>query len=70
MMSFIVPKIDDILYRAEQENLDGILSAADMEKHLIHWNITLSSQLLLDLDLASNLFSGSGRFCEMAVVVL
>ena len=62
--------IDDILYHVEQENLDGILFAADMEKHLIHWNITLSLQPLLDLDLTRNLFSGSGPFCGMAVVVL
>ena len=62
--------IDDILYHAKQENLDGILFAADMEKafdSLEH--ITLSSQPLLNLDLAKNLFSGSGPFCGRAVVV-
>ena len=66
----LIRVIDDIFYHAQQENLDGILFNADMEKHLIHWNITLSSQPLLDLDLARNLFSGSRPFCGMAVVVL
>ena len=40
------------------------------KKHLIHWNTTLSSQPLLDLALARNLFSGLGPFSGMAVVVL
>ena len=57
--------INDILYHAEQENLDGVLFAADMEKSI--W-FTLSSQPLLDLDLSRNLFSRSGPFCGMAVL--
>ena len=36
--------IDDILYHAEQENLDGLCLLQVWKKHLIHWNITLSSQ--------------------------
>ena len=39
------------------------------KKRLINWNITLSSQPLLNLDLPKNLFSGSGPCCGMTVVV-
>ena len=68
--AYVISELIYILYHAKQENLDGILFAADMEKHLIHWNTTLSLQPLLDLDLARNLFNGSGPFCRMTVVVL
>ena len=54
--------IDDILDHTEKENLDGILLAADMEKafdSLEHKFIFATS---LDLDSATNLFSGLGPF--------
>ena len=36
--------IDDILYHTEQENIDGVLFAADIEKLLIQLNIALFLQ--------------------------
>ena len=62
--------IDDIIYHAEQENLDRILFAADMEKAFDSLGHNFLSQPSLNLDLAKNLFSGSGPFCGMAAVVM
>ena len=60
MMSFIIPNRGILM--------DFCLLQI-LIKHLINWNITLSSQPLLNLDLAKILFNGSGPFCGMAVVV-
>ena len=56
--------MDDILYHAEQENLDGILFAADMEKAFdsLEHNFIFATFTRFEF--------GSGPFCGMAVVVL
>ena len=61
--------IDDILYHAEHENLDGILFAVDMEKALILWNTTSFSLLLLGLVLAKISSSESEHCYVMEVAV-
>ena len=62
--------IDDILYHAKQENLYGILCAADMEKAFDSLEHNFIYPALNNLDLTGNLFSGSGPLCGMEVVVL
>ena len=37
--------IDDLMSYAEQENLDGLIFAADIEKHLTQWVIISSLQV-------------------------
>ena len=50
--------IDDILYHADQENLDGILFAADMERPSALWNMLSSLLPFLNLGLVRVTYSG------------
>ena len=59
--------IDDILYHTEQENLDGILFAADMEKALDSLEHNFIFTTLTRLGFCQEFI---GPFCGIAVVVL
>ena len=50
--------IDDMLYHADQENLDGILFAADLDRPLTLWNMVSSLLPLLNLGLVRIKYSG------------
>ena len=62
--------IDDMLYHADQENLDGILFAADLDKPLTLWNMVSSLLPLLNLGLVRIKYSGKELFFIMEAAVL
>ena len=62
--------IDDILYHAEQENLDGILFAEDMEKAFDSLEHNFIFATLIRFGFGQEFFSGLGPFCAVTVFVL